>query len=191
MKESVILVFTSILVSNLCAGVSTREVKGLHRNISEGLLKIRKDNPQFQSEVYELLDKVGKLSRVSHSIIQKKKKIKRSSIEEREMRLALKMENEKLKSNLVSLKKDVKNESLRVAENQQRLDILMRERSSLLQKTQEFMAKEQEYKAKMREVEMSSQKNDSEERSEHLSANKSKESSAKFGKNLEQEKMPT
>jgi len=136
-------------------GDASKEIQELHKQIGDGLIKIRKTSPDLQSDVYKILDQVGKLCRISNTEVQKHKRMEAASKEEREMRFALRVENEKLKHTLESLKEEYKNEHLRLVENKRKIDALTKEKTTLVQKNQEFQAKEREYKTKVKVLESS------------------------------------
>lgn len=136
--------------NHIFAGQTTQAIQGLHKQIGEKLIKIRKESPRYQAEIYEILDHVGKLTRLSNIALEKKKEMKRASRQEREMRFALKVENEKLKSSISELTQEIKVEHLRLAENEKQLNVLSKEKQKLMQKNQEYSSREQEYEAKMK-----------------------------------------
>ncbi len=151
--NKVLLSFLFFTQACLFCGKSTAELQDLHKKISEGLIKIRKESPQLQLDVYTILDHVGKLSRLTSNTIQKKKKLKELVQNEKQTYFTVKVENEKLKSALLNLKEEVHGESQRFAENERRLQILLKEKNVLLKQNQEIKNKEEEYKNKVKELE--------------------------------------
>lgn len=142
------------------------QAQTLHREIGKNLVQIRRENPSFQSTIYTLLDQVGQLYKITNISLQKKRKIKLATQEEKQFRIFLENDNEKLKTEIIKLKQSIKEEKHKLTESYRHITSLTKEKSELLKKKNEQDVKEKEYLARVKKLESSINKIDKNENME-------------------------
>ncbi len=129
-----------------------QQAQTIHREIGKNLVQIRRESPTFQPKIYTLLDLSGQLYKLLNISQQKKTKIKLAMYEEKQFRLSLENDNEKLKTEMDKLKQNLKEENSKLSESHHQAELLKKERGELLKKQD---LKEKEYLTRVKELENS------------------------------------
>jgi len=129
-----------------------QQAQTIHREIGKNLVQIRRESPTFQPKIYTLLDLSGQLYKLLNTSQQKKEKIKLAMHEEKQFRLSLENDNEKLKTEIDKLKQSLKEENYKLSESHHHSELLKKEKSELLKKQD---LKEKEYLTRVKELENS------------------------------------
>jgi len=120
-------------------GVLKSELKNLHREIGNNLIKIKREYPRAQDTVYLVLDQLGKYYSFSKKIISKKKEYKKMLKDELERGEAAKKELAEFKTKMGKVKKVMLDASEKLKKDSEKVSKLKVEKESLSKEKEKFL----------------------------------------------------
>jgi len=143
---SCLIMLLVTLLYDLCAKNTLGQAQELHKNIGKTLVQMRRENPVLEKPIYSLLDQVGQLNKLVLVSTDKRKKLKTTLLEEKQLRLSLNNEIEKSKSEINTLRQGLRQEAAKFLENKKSLEALTREKLDLQKKVTEVIAQKEKEK---------------------------------------------
>lgn len=129
--------------SKIGGGELKNELKTLHREIGNNLIKIKKEYPKTQDVVYSVLDQLGKYYSFSKKLISKKKEYKKLFKDEVSKGDIVKKELAKLKERMGKVKKVMIDASDKLKKDSEKVVRLKEEKEALAKEKELFEVEKQ------------------------------------------------